>query len=133
MEHMNCAVMTLNIFNNVSFDACNTPKKKKKKPQQKKPQKTPVGLWFVVVSNPLPEIYYFGIFFKFGIKAQFKILAISLEQKPCFPGGETAAAVYIQERTQGGMLSKCPGNIKQELGKGLGFILSPVRKNRPDF
>lgn len=92
------------------------------------------GVWFaVVVFNPFPEIWYFGSFFKIGIKAQFKILEFSLEQKPCFPQGETAAFVYIQQRIQREVLSKCTGNIKQELCKGLGSILSPVRKIIQDF
>lgn len=90
---------------------------------------TPIDLWFaIVVFNPFPEIWYYGSFLKFGIKAQLKILEFSLEWKPCLPQGETAAVVYIQERIQRGMLSKCTGNIKQELCKGLGSILSPVRK-----
>lgn len=44
------------------------------------------------------------------------------------PQGETAGVVYVQERIQREMLSKCTENIKEELCRGLGSILSPVRK-----
>lgn len=48
--------------------------------------------------------------------------SFSLEWKPCFPQGETAAVAYIQERMQRGMLSQCTGNIKQE-DWGLYYLL----------